>query len=206
MSIFLNYGNFKSFIKRCPVTSFFMLVNTVLFILSIIMADFSFSGDKFTEALVDLGGLAPVLVFAYKEYYRLLVTLFLHGSVLHYLFNTFFGLMVVCAGLEKLIGSWRYFLVYIITGLFSSVVVLYTTGDYTLTIGASGAIYGVMGIFLYVIFFKRHLLSIVDQKYIISLVAINLLFTFLWPSISIVGHLGGLAGGLILAPLLLIKE
>jgi|SRR5690554_966485 len=204
MSIFFHRGGFKTFIKKCPITSFLIIVNTVMFLITVFMK------GEFNENLVKLGGLVPILVRYNNEYYRMFAAMFLHGSFLHYLLNTFFGLMIISAGLEKLIGSFKYFIIYISTGLVSSIFVVYFAKDFeslwTLTIGASGAIYGVMECFLYILFFKRHLIQIFEQRYIRNLLIINLIFTFIAPSISILGHLGGLIGGLVISPLFLYME
>ena len=204
MSIFFHRGGFKTFIKKCPITSFLIIVNTVMFLITVFMK------GEFNENLVKLGGLVPILVRYNNEYYRMFAAMFLHGSFLHYLLNTFFGLMIISAGLEKLIGSFKYFIIYISTGLVSSIFVVYFAKDFeslwTLTIGASGAIYGVMGCFLYILFFKGHLMQTFEQRYIRNLLIINLIFTFIAPSISILGHLGGLIGGLVISPLFLYME
>jgi rhomboid protease GluP len=160
------------------------------------------------ENLVKLGGLVPLFVRYFDEYYRLFTTMFLHGSLIHFLMNNFFGLLIICAGLERLIGSFRYFFIYLLSGLISSLFIVFIQDplSLTVTVGASGAIYGVMGCFLYIIFFKSHLLSIIDQRYIRNLLIINLIFTFIYPSVSILGHLGGLLGGLLLSPLFLYNK
>lgn len=203
MSVFIHRGGFKEYIKKCPITSLFILANTVMYIISVVLP-----GD-FIDNLVKLGGLVPFIVRLTNEYYRLFTTIFLHGSFLHYAMNTFFGLLIISAALERLIGSFRYFFIYIISGLASSVFIYlyYIDRDpITLTIGASGAIYGVMGCFLYIIFLKGYLLNNFEQRYIRNLLLINIVFTFLVPGISKIGHLGGLIGGLLVSPLFLYKK
>lgn len=200
MSIFIHHGGIKSYLKKCPISSLLILTNTVMYLITVFMK------GNFTLNLVKLGGLVPSLIKYEEEYYRLLAPIFLHGSFIHYLMNTFFGIMVISAGLERLIGSFRYLIIYICTGLISSLFVFYFEDPVSLTVGASGAIYGVMGCFLYIIFLKPHLLDTYEQRYVRSLLLINLIFTFFAPSISILGHLGGLIGGLVISPLFFIKE
>jgi len=194
MSIFFHEQTFFGFIKRCPVSSFLIFCNTIIFIITLVIGGFS------PYNLFRLGGLLPPAVFA-GEYYRLFMVMFIHGSISHFLFNTLFGIMIIGAGLEKLIGSFKYFFVYFLSGLISSVVILFfSTG---LTVGASGAIYGVLGTFIYIIIYQQHLVSFSDRVYIRNLLIINLVFTFLVPRISIYGHLGGLAAGFGLGLILL---
>lgn len=199
MSIFIHRGGFKEYIKKCPITSLLILANTVMYLISVFIVD---NYDS-------LGGLRPYLVKYFGEYYRLFATMFLHGTFLHYAMNTFFGLMIISAALERLIGSFRYFFIYIISGLISSIFVYFyyiNRIPNLLTIGASGAIYGVMGCFLYIIFLKGYLLNRYEQRYIFNLLLINIIFTFIVPRISVVGHLGGLIGGLLISPVILYKK
>ena len=64
--------------------------------------------------------------------------------------------------------------------------------------GASGAIFGVLGVFLYIIIFRRDVIFESDRKYLSGLILMNVIFTFAVPRISILGHLGGLITGFIL--------
>ncbi|NLG82952.1 MAG: rhomboid family intramembrane serine protease [Bacilli bacterium] len=196
MSIFFHYGNWRRIIRRCPVTTVIVLINTVMFLLTIIKGGFN------SITLIKLGALYPPLVTEAHEYYRLLTATFLHGSVFHFLSNILFGIIIISAGLEKLIGSWRFLIVYIASGILSSIVVTLVGGN-SITVGASGSIFGVMGTFLIIIVYKTHLLTYQDQDYVKKLLLINLIFTFLGPNISIPGHLGGLLGGLITGAIVL---
>jgi len=196
MSIFFHYGDWRRFIRRCPVTTLIVLINTIMFLLTIIKGGFN------SSTLIELGALYPPLVTEGHQYYRLITATFLHGSVFHFLSNILFGVIIISAGLEKLIGSWRFLIVYIGSGIISSIVVTLIGGN-AITIGASGSIFGVMGTFLIIIVYKTHMLTYSDQDYIKKLLIINLILTFFGPNISIPGHLGGLLGGLIFGALVL---
>ncbi len=198
MSVFLHQGNFKKIFTSCPITCVLIFVNTFMFIITISTGGFS------NANLLRLGGISPALVKS-GEYYRLLTAIFLHGSDLHFLFNTFFGILIICAGLEKVIGSFKFILVYLITGLISSLSVVFFSGN-TLTLGASGAIFGVLGTFLYITVFKPNRISSTDRVYVRNLFFINLIFTFIDPNISISGHLGGLLAGFLLSPIILFDK
>jgi len=203
MSIFFHQGDIKSIIKRCPVACLLILANTIFLILTIYKGGLK---DPFNlYNLYKLGGLVPAVVIQ-GEYERLVLAMFLHGSVMHFIFNIFFGILILGAGLEKLIGSVRFFLVYMLSGLTSSIFVLLFSERNTLTIGASGAIYGVMGVLLYIVLKRQHMMSIEDRNYIRSLLIINIIFTFSSGFISISGHLGGLVGGFILGMLILAND
>lgn len=194
MSVLNPNSDFKSYIKESPVTALILVVNTIFLLLTI------YKGGFDGQTLVDLGGLWPRLVTENGEYYRLLLTMFLHGSILHFLSNMVIGVYVLSSGLEKLIGSMKFALLYFLSGIGASIVIVLVTDN--LTIGASGAIFGVLGAYLYMIVNKKDMLDERDKQSLIGLVAINVFFTFVMPGISIPGHIAGLAIGYILSFLL----
>jgi len=196
MSIFIREGNLKDFYRKAPVTSFIIIIITIFFIATIL------SGGFTGLNLVRLGGLYPPFVKE-GEYYRLLTTMFLHGSELHFLSNVIIGLFVLSSALERLIGSKKFILVYFLSGMASSILITFLSDD--LTIGASGAIYGVLGSLLYITIYRRDLINVRDIQSIRGLIMINIVFTFLMPGISIIGHIGGIVCGYLLS-FLLIRE
>lgn len=197
MSIFFHQGSIKDFIKRCPIVSILAVINTVVYVAQLFvpyLTDFD---------LIEEGALYYGAVY-FEEYYRLLTAMFLHNGSLHYIFNILFGILIISAGLEKLIGSFRFLIVYFVSGLFSSFLVALTPSHY-FTAGASGAIYGALGFLLFIVIFKKDLLLEGDRRYVVSLLIINAIFTVIFPSISIMGHFGGFVAGSFLGTILLIN-
>lgn len=189
MSVFF-HNDIKGIINKCPITSIFILANCLFFIYTILTGGFT------TINLYRLGGLISFAVLN-GEYYRFLTAMFLHGSIMHFIFNIFFGLLILGAGLEKVIGSVKFFFIYMLSGLISGYsVVMFSRA---LTVGASGAIFGVLGALIYIALYKKHLLSYTDRVYVRNLLLINLFFTVITPFISISGHVGGLIGGFLLS-------
>jgi membrane associated rhomboid family serine protease len=95
------------------------------------------------------------------------------------------------APLEQALGRWRFLILYLVSGLAGSAGALIAnpTG---LTVGASGAIFGMLGAAL--VFERQGHYVFGGQA--LGLIVLNLVFTFAIPNISIGGHLGGLAGGI----------
>ena len=129
------------------------------------------------------GGLAE------GEWWRLLTAAFLHGSIIHLGFNMFV-LWFIGAPVEQAIGRGRFLALYIVSGLAGSAGAL-LFDPYAVTVGASGAIFGILGAAL-VLEWQRNL---VLGGQALGLIVVNLVLTFAIPNISIGGHLGGLAGG-----------
>ena len=121
--------------------------------------------------------------------YRLLSSMFMHYGVVHLLFNMVV-LWVLGRVLERDLGSLRYLSVYLLSGLAGSVATYLFASPSTLSAGASGAIYGLFGALILV---NRKLSR--DNSGMYVLLGLNLVLTFVMPSISITGHLGGLVGG-----------
>ena len=138
------------------------------------------------------------------EWYRFISSMFLHIGFQHFLFNTF-SLIIFAAGLEKTIGSIRYLVVYLLSGLGGSLLTFYFSGD-VLAAGASGAIFGVFGAFLAILANKNYYLDKGTKQTFLAILIINFIFTFLEPNISITGHIGGLIAGFFVALIVTLKK
>ena len=123
------------------------------------------------------------------EWWRLITAAFLHYGPLHLGMNMLV-LWFIGPPLEEYFGHGRYALVYLVSGLAGSAGALLWSPN-SLTVGASGAIWGIMGAAL--ILEARRIYVFGGQA--MGLVVLNLALTFLIPGISIGGHVGGLVGG-----------
>lgn len=143
------------------------------------------------------GGLYGPIVAA-GEWWRILTSGFLHANVMHLLFNMF-ALYVLAGMLEPALGRLRFGVVYATSLLTGSFGVLLLSPD-QLTVGASGAVFGLMGA---LVIAQRAKGVDIWSSGIGTVLLLNLLITFAVPRISIGGHLGGLVGGLIAGWILL---
>lgn len=125
------------------------------------------------------------------DWWRLITAAFLHASVLHILFNML-ALWWIGGPIESVIGRWRYLALYLVAGLTGSAGALLAKPD-AVTVGASGAIFGLLGAMLIVQWQATG--SIAGPA--LTLIVINLAITFAIPGISYGGHLGGLVGGIL---------
>lgn len=130
--------------------------------------------------------------------WRMVTSLFVHspGSILHIMFNMF-SLFVIGPPLEAALGRWRFLTLYMLSGFGGSVAVLLMTPT-TGVLGASGAIFGLLGAFFII---QRSLGGRNTQ--IIIVIAINLVLGFIIPNVAWQAHLGGLIVGGIVAYVLL---
>jgi membrane associated rhomboid family serine protease len=92
---------------------------------------------------------------------------------------------------ERALGTWRFLLIYFVSGIAGSAGALLFSGPFAVTVGASGAIYGIFGALL--ILEYRATGSFTGPA--LTLIVLNLALSFVIPNISWGGHVGGLVGG-----------
>jgi membrane associated rhomboid family serine protease len=172
------------------VTQALIAINVVVFIAEVASGT-SLGGAKAGTVLVK-GGLFGPAITDQHQYYRLLTAGFLHYSVLHIAFNMFF-LYIMGQMLEPAIGHLNFAAVYLASLLAGSFGALLFQPD-ALTVGASGACFGVLGALIAVARARR--ISIWSTGLGPTLL-INLVFSISVAGISIGGHLGGVVGGFI---------
>lgn len=186
----MDYKSFiNRYIKRHPVNAFLLFLN-LAFLIADIFASLIFQID-----LVSWGAIHPQSILEGHEYYRIITAMFLHANILHFLSNMIV-LYYLGGHMEKLIGPQKYALLYVASGLASSIVVSLFGSGYT--VGASGAIYGVMGGLFMLTILRKYWFHPKAISSIQQLMALNLILTFVIPNISVYGHLGGLLMGVIL--------
>jgi membrane associated rhomboid family serine protease len=123
------------------------------------------------------------------DWWRLFTSMFLHYGPIHLAFNML-ALWWFGSAVEGVLGRGRYLLLYIVSGLAGSAGALLFSPE-SATVGASGALFGILGAAL-VLERQR---TYVFGGGALGIIALNLIFTFAIPGISIGGHLGGLVGG-----------
>lgn len=134
-------------------------------------------------------GVAGYPVFELGEYYRLVTAMFLHAGIIHIAFNMLV-LHQLGTPLELKLGSAKFSVIYFVSGLGGSIASVLFNNPLTLSVGASGAIFGLMGAYFVVARSLR-----LDAGQIRVMIGINLVIGFVIPGIDWHGHLGGLAAG-----------
>ena len=127
------------------------------------------------------------------QYYRLLTGAFIHGGIFHLLFNMY-ALLIIGSQLESFIGKSRYLLVYLFSAICASLLSITMNGNVA-SVGASGAIFGLLGALLYFGYHYRVYLGGVIKSQIIPIIVINLVLGFMMPDVDNAAHIGGLIGG-----------
>lgn len=149
----------------------------------------SFLAGKLTSLEAQLG-IIPAAV-ASGEYWRLVTAMFVHFSILHIAMNMYV-LWVLGRYLERALGPGRFLALYAVCGLGGNVAVYLFGGAHQLSGGASTAVFGLFS----ALFFINRKLGLSSSS-VVVLIVVNLVFTFVVPNISILGHIGGLATGVV---------
>ena len=129
------------------------------------------------------------------QFWRLITGGFLHGNILH-LFCNCYTLYVIGTQVESFLGKWKYTVIYFVSMLFGSLTSIVFSGG-SFSIGASGAIFGVIGSLIYFGYHYRVFLGNVVKTQIIPLVLVNLALGFMLSGVDNFAHIGGLIGGVL---------
>jgi rhomboid protease GluP len=175
-------------IKSQPVVSTVLVaVNVLVFLLC------NFSG----EILYNIGILDTYHVVIEKEYGRILWAMFLHSGINH-LFNNMLILFFLGAMLEKEVGHVRYGILYFLSGIGGNILSLWVkavNNDLSGSVGASGAIFGLDGVLLAMVFFSGRQMENVTLPRVLLMILYSLYMGFTGQNIDNAAHVGGLLTG-----------
>ena len=183
-------------IRKPYITYGIIVINIIVFLLMLVISKeglLAFSSDT----LVKFGGNIKSLVLE-GEFYRIISSTFIHDGIMHLFFNMY-ALYVVGPQLENFFGKTRYALIYIISAITGSMLSLAFNNAYTVSVGASGAIFGLFGSLLYFGYYYRVYLGSLLRSQIIPVILLNLCLGFTMTGIDNAAHIGGLVGGILIS-------
>lgn len=156
------------------------------------------NGSEDTMTLLLFGANLDVLVES-GQVYRLLTCTFLHIGIIHLICNMY-SLYVIGKEVETLYGKWKFLIIYALSGICGSILSLAFSPN-TVSAGASGAIFGLLGALLYFGYHYRTYLGATIKRSILPVIIINLVIGFLNPAIDNAAHIGGLVAGILISML-----
>ena len=178
--------------KKIVVTNILIALNVIAFFVV-----FALSGANLNVLnLLRYGALNSVLV-QNGEFWRLITAGFLHGGIFHLIFNMY-ALYIIGTQIENFAGKWKFLAIYFCSMLTASLMSCVINPN-SVSVGASGAIFGLLGALVYFGYHYRLYLGSVLRNQIIPLILFNLLLGFMVSGIDNAAHLGGLIGGLLIS-------
>lgn len=190
-----------SYYRKYAVTILLIGINLVVFVI------LSLKGDTEQAAfMAEHGAMYPDLILKDGQWWRLFTAFFLHFGLRH-LVNNMFILGCVGSRLEAGIGHIRYLIVYLAAGLGGNLLSLWqmaASGDYAVSAGASGAVFGLMGGLLFVVIKNHGHYGDLTAKGLIFMALFCLYCGYSTEGVNNWAHLGGLASGFLCSLLLLI--
>ena len=180
--------------KKIIITPILITLCVLVFISMYIWGN----GSENTITLLLFGANFRPLVQA-GEIWRLATSMFLHIGIVHLVVNMY-SLYIIGKQLESFLGRWKFLIVYLGSGIIGSL--LSVVVHSSISAGASGAIFGLLGSLLYFGYHYRLYLGTVLKTQVIPVIIINLLIGFMVPGIDNFAHIGGLVGGYLLTMVL----
>lgn len=176
---------------KAIVTPVLIALNVLVFAFTAIQAGNPLQNQN--SATFEWGVLWPYAISFEGEWWRLLASGFLHYGLIHLAMNMF-ALWVLGRDLEMVLGRLRFVALYVVS-LVGGAAAVYAFGEVNAaTAGASGAIFGLMGAMAVVVFRLK-----LNPTNALVIIGLNVVLTISIPGISLLGHLGGLVVGVLVA-------
>lgn len=183
---------------RPYITIGIIVINIIMYVLTAYLSYVYGNGSLFdsdTRVLILLGAKVNELI-AHGQYFRLITCMFLHGGIVHLVVNMY-SLYAIGPMVERVYGRIKYIAIYFISGICSSIFsYMFST---SVSIGASGAIFGLLGAVLVYAIKAKGKTGNAFIKNILSVIFVNIFIGMTLPNIDNFGHIGGLIGGIIIA-------
>lgn len=173
--------------KKIVFTNLLIILNVIISLI-VLFLYYSNTYDLFSMLAVNSNAIKN------GEVWRLVTGGFLHVDIIHLICNMY-SLYVIGTQIESFIGKRKFILIYFISMIVGNMLSVVLSNG--LSVGASGAIFGLLGSLIYFGYHYRLYLGSVMRSQIIPLLILNLGIGFIVPNINVVAHIGGLVGGIL---------
>ena len=181
------------------ITYSLIALNILLYIISAIKCGNFMDIDSMT--LYSMGGKFAYNIY-HGEVWRLISAMFLHGDIMH-IFCNMYSLYILGRQVEIIFGKVKYLIIYFLSGIAANILSCIIAPN-TLSIGASGAIFGLLGAFAIVIFINRKRVSRGSITNLIFVILLNIYIGFAGENIDNAAHIGGLLAGVLVSSLIIL--
>ena len=183
--------------KNYLFTPILIYINVFIFLLMVLSGVSFLTPD--IKSLIGWGGNLRYLTLN-GQFWRLISSVFLHAGILHLAFNMY-ALLYIGVALETAIGKKKFIFAYLLSGIFSSVSSI-TINENIVSVGASGAIFGLCGVLSAILIFKEYKVANISSKSLLSSIGFfiiyNIIYGFGKTGIDNAAHIGGLVSGFVI--------
>lgn len=194
----LKKKKYKNIWEMPFVNIFLVIINMIIFVACM------FTGDKiYNQGMSDI-----VSVLENGQWYRAFTAMFLHADMEHILSNMLV-LYILGEIVERAMGHTKYFIIYIFSGIggsISSLYLNYLLGDTVSSLGASGAVFGMIGALLFILIRNKGKMETMSIGRVLFYIGASIYLGLRSSNVDNMAHLGGLISGFILAILLYRKK
>ena len=190
------------FAKKRPIMTYiFLFLNIITYILCVL----------YNFGVIDLDIFSLGCLIGYKDMsspyqlYRLITSVFLHANIIHLLCNMY-SLYIIGSQLESFFGKIKYSIIYIGSAIVGNLLSIAFFKEGFVSVGASGAIFGLLGALLYFGYHYRVYLGSVLKNQLIPIILLNLALGFMLKGVDNFAHIGGLIGGIMISSSLGVKN
>ena len=190
--MFIRRESFQQFIKLYPGVTLILAINSLILIAVKLPLAYS---DTIMEYMLGIN-----IYIKEGQLWRLITPIFLHSTLFHFIFNSF-ALLLFGPAIEQMLRTTRFSLFYILCGIGANIITYLILSPTYAHLGASGAIFGLIGFYLYLVIYQTQLLTRQDAHMIKGFAVFALIMTFLQPNVNVTAHIGGALIGFLLASL-----
>lgn len=178
---------------KTKMTRILMIISVIVFLAMTVTG-----GSESIENLIRFNAMSKPLVYS-GQWWRLFFAIFIHIGIFHLLMNMYF-LNSVGPLFERLYGSRNFLIIYILAGIVGNLFSYAFGSPNSVSAGASTSLYGLFGLAVGIMLNYRNdeILRSFGSSFI-SIIVINVIYSFMMPSVGVLGHLGGLIGGVVLS-------
>lgn len=181
----------KIFSPKKPVITYALIVLNIMVYLFMLLYD-TVDQTYFYALANDYEGIQN------GQIYRLITSMFLHSDIIHIACNMY-ALYILGPVVERYYGKTKFLFIYMLSGILGSIFSAAFMSADAVSIGASGAIFGLLGSIAYFTYYYRATLQGLLRSQILPAILLNLALGFMIPGIDVTCHIGGLIGGILVS-------
>jgi rhomboid protease GluP len=189
--MFVRRENARVFFRLYPVVSILVILHVVIWFMLFLRLS---SAEPLWERMIGFNA-----AIREGEYWRLVSPLVLHVRFEHMMINSI-SLLLFGPALEQMLGKSKFLLLYIGSGIGANIASFFLLPAMYSHVGASGAIFGLFGMYGYLIVFRRDMIDKQHARLLLAVISISLFIAFTAPGANMVAHLFGFLAGGIIAP------